>query len=195
MKIIAQSTFTVDDIHDILKLASPDLPLGHKLPNGIELHILRAGPISHCFFYLGSKAIGVASMQREKIPTIRPAAHGLRFLQVGLLKEYQGLGILYRTMNVLCERYRIFASPQMTKAGQHMWIERIKLDKKHVYLIYKPTGLQSHKDKLVQFLPIHKGNIKSRIPIAWDGSLLTRLLMVYPSDVLIKRFEVDIKND
>jgi hypothetical protein len=195
VKIIAQSTFTVSDIKDALSQANSYLPLAHQLANGIVIRVLRAGPISHCYFFVGNKAIGVASVQREKITVLRPSVGGLRFLQVGLLKEYQGLGVLYRTMNELNKRFRIFASPQMTKAGQKMWLDRIRMDTKHVYLIFNPSFLQSNKGKSVLFLPIHKGNIKQRTNVAWDGSLLTRLMMVKQRDVLIKRYDVDIKND
>jgi hypothetical protein len=83
----------------------------------------------------------------------------------------------------------------MTKSGQKMWTERIRLDHKHVYLIYRPEGFYSTKDQLVKFLPLHKANVSARMSLAWDGSLQTRLMMVRPNDVIIKRFDVDVKND
>lgn len=195
MKIVPDLTFNDQDIQDALKLAHPKLPLGKSLPNGIDIRVLRAGAISHCYFFDGKKAVGVASVQRDKIVTTSPTVKGIRFMQVGLLKDYRGLGLLYRAMNALCERYRIFASPQMTTAGKAMWINRIKLDKNHVYLIHKPGGLINYKGSPVQFLPIHKGNVNSRAKIAWDGSLQTRLIMVRPKDVLFKHFSIDWKND
>src|SRR3954463_5487587 len=102
MKLISSLTFTVDDIKELLKLANPKLPLGKKLNNGIDIRVMRAGSQSNCFFFDGKKAVGVAVIQREKIVTIKPAANGLHFVKVGLLKDYQGLGIMFRAMNSLC---------------------------------------------------------------------------------------------
>jgi len=195
MKILPQATFTLQDIKEALNLGSFHLPKLAKLPNGIVVRYLKEGSVTHLYLCSGTqkKIIGVASIQKDMLSTIHPVVKGIRISQMGLLREYRGLGLMWKLMSVLLQNYRVFASPAMTKKGRDMWITRIKLDITHPYLLYRPKGFQG-EGSVKLFLPINKNNVSKYKDVMWDGSLKTRLLLVSPADPLIKRYELDWKS-
>lgn len=198
MKIVSDTTFTEQDIRETLSLASFQLPIVARLPNKFTIHTLKVGPTTHCFLADESrkKFVGAASVMRDAIPFLEPSVKGVRIFQTGLLKEYRGLGFIWRVIDLLSQRYRVFAGPSMTMKGKTMWMKRITYDHKHVYLLTNPTGLYSpNKNQVMMFLPVHDHNIKEREKLAWDGSLKTRLIMVNKSDIVLRRYNIDIKND
>lgn len=208
MKVVSDQAFTQKDIKDALSLASFQLPVVAKLPSEFTIRVLKVGAITHCFLAdeARKKFVGVSSVLKESLPFLTPSIKGVRVFQTGLISDYQGLGFIWRVVNLVGERHRVFASPSMTPKGKAMWIKRITLDHKHVYLLTNPDGIRServmHENKgkedkpdRLMFVPVHAHNLKWRTQQAWDSSLKTRLLMVKKDDVIIRRYNVDVKND
>ena len=207
MKVVANATFTEQDIRDLLHLATWQLPVVQELPgHKMSIRNLKVGPVTHCFLADEAlhKFVGVASVMRDALPFLVPAVKGVRIFQSGLLKEYRGFGFIWRVIDLISRRYRVFAGPSMTISGKAMWMKRIQLDHRHIYLITNPDGIYSEgqtqqdpdkKDVKLMFVPIHAHNMKWREKQAWDGSMKTRLLMVNKEDSLLRRYNVDIKND
>lgn len=198
MKIVSSATFTAKDIREQLELYQPNFPIGKKLPNNMTIRVMKEGPVSNLFLVdeLRKMPVGVACVMRDKLP-ISPSVTGVRVFASGLLKEYRGLGFMYRVLTALSEKYKVFASPSMTRSGQKMWMKRIALDQHHIFLIYRPGGFEVTQEVMgkevkveVPFVPIRKATLKSRVTLAWDGSLHTRLIMVNPKDPLIKHYNL-----
>jgi hypothetical protein len=195
MKVVGNATFNEKDIRDTLSLATATLPAVYKFPNGFQLRKMEVKPVTHYFLCHGTSFVGVASTQPDRLPFLQPTVKGIRVFQTGLLKDYRGFGFLWRVLDYLVTKERVFASPTMTTKGKQMWMKRIAMDKKHIYLGTNPDGLEVDDPKedgltIKMFVPIHKNNIGAMQKVIWDGNLKTRLLMVKRSDVLIKRYEV-----
>lgn len=199
MKITSSASFNAGDIREQLGLFHPDLPVGKKLPNGLTIRVLREGLVSNLFLYdeMRKIPVGVACVMKDKL-LITPTVSGVRIFASGLLKEYRGLGFMYRVLNSLGEKYRVFASPSMTRSGQKMWMKRIAMDQHHAYLIYRPGGFEVHQEVMgkevkieVPFIPIKKGSLHARTSLMFDGSLHTRLIMIDLKDQIMKRYNIN----
>lgn len=193
MKIVPNITFTAKDIREQLAQASADLPTVVHLANGVDIKVLKEGSTSYLYLYDSNdnKFVGVASVEKDKLLPLR--VPGVAIKTVGLLKEYRGLGFIYRVLDKVAQTQRVIAGASMTKSGAKMWVDRIKLDRKHAYLIYRPQGFELDGGT-VYFLPIGHHNVAHRARLAWDGSLKTRLIMLNLKDPLLRKFNVDLKN-
>lgn len=195
MKLVSALTYTAQDIRDQLAIATLDLKVARTLPNGkFSLRLLKEGAQTHVYLFdeEESKFVGVATFQKDKLPRAQHAVRGACLMQAGLLKEYRGVGYLWRVISMIADVNVVLASQQTTQKGMQMWLKRIKFDNKHAYLAYNPQGFGVMNGE--QMMPLRPNNYSGRVKSVWDGSLQTRLLCLPHKHPIIKRFNVDMKN-
>lgn len=190
MKIL-DSLITNKDIKEQLAQADDTLSSVGTPWKGVTLRIKKEGAVSHLYLYdtVKYKYVGVTSVQKDVLDKTRPIK-GVRVFQSGLLKEYKGFGFLWHVIDKIGETHRVFSSPSTTSSGRRMWVNRLETDHRHAYLIYRVKPFNTNYGD-VNYFPIRSATARHLMPVIWDGSYQTRLIMTNPKDILFRRLNFD----
>lgn len=153
------------------------------LPQGYEFWRMPAPRAVGNYFVVivyEKAVLGYALVDKVVIQS-KPKLRGWMVVQSYLLPEVRGIGIMNRLYNLIVSQGRLIASPVMTQAAMRMWINRIQIDQRHVYMLYDAAQTFVHVDsKLI-------GMMKHSV---WDGSPKTILICMMPNDPAIKRLRI-----
>ena len=189
MKIL-DSLVTPKDIREQLAQADDTLTTVTTPWHGVVLRIKKEGAVSHVYLYdtVRKQYVGVTSVQKDVIDQAHPI-RGVRIFASGLLKEYKGLGFLWHVIDKIGENYRVFSSQSTSNSGRRMWMNRFEVDHRHRYLLYRPKPFQTSYGEL-NYYPIRPFEIRLLMPLMWDGSYHTRIIMTNPADKILKRLNL-----
>jgi hypothetical protein len=148
-----------------------------KLPAGFTLWTLKTKLGGYyCVILIDQQVVGYVLIVKTLLQS-KPKLKGWTVTQSYLQPEIRGVGIMRRVYDEIILKGRIFSAPTQTTQGMKMWLNRIKTDAQHVYLVY------NSKKSFVRVTQQNLNQLKTQI---WDGSPKTILITCLPKDPILK---------
>lgn len=153
------------------------------LPVGVDLNIYKAKRASAYYIILISdgNVIGYLLLIRTKLQTEAGDLAGWTVAHSFILPQVRKIGLMRRVYDLILSKGRMISSPVHTPQAVTMWVNRIKTDNRHLYLLVTGSG------KSQQVLVVDAQSIDSMKRAIWDGDIKTLLLCCQKNDQKVKK--------
>ncbi len=154
-----------------------------QLPVGVALNTYKAKRAHAYYILLTTEAtvVGYLLLVKAKIDLATTTIAGWTVAHSYLVPQIRSIGIMRRVYDLILSKGRMISNPVMTPQGVTMWVNRIKTDNRHRYVIFTGQG----KNK--QALPVTAHDVDSLKRTIWDGQTATLFVCYVPTDPKMKR--------